>query len=142
MGATETAVQTPEEYLAGLDEPRRTEVRRVHDLIRATAPDLEPFVQSGMLAYGPYHYRYASGREGDWFVLGLASRKRSISLYVTAASDQGYLAESYRDRLPKADVGRSCVRFRGLDDLDREALVELIRAGAALGSGFRQEEGQ
>ncbi len=142
MGASDQAVQRPEEYLAGLDEPRRTEVRRVHDLIRATAPDLEPFVQSGMLAYGPFHYRYASGREGDWFVLGLASRKRYISLYVTAASDQGYLAESYRDRLPKADIGRSCVRFRRLDDLDRAALVELIRAGAAIRSGRRKEEGE
>jgi hypothetical protein len=139
VGASEAAIQTPEEYLAALEEPRRTEMTRVHDLIRATAPDLEPVVQSGILAYGPFHYRYASGREGDWFVLGLASRKRSISLYVTAASDQGYLAESFRDRLPKADIGRSCVRFRRLDDLDREAVVELIRTGAAMGSGLREE---
>ena len=124
MGASE-AIRTPEEYLSGLEEPRRTEVRKVHGLIRATAPDLEPFVQSGMLAYGHFHYRYASGREGDWFVLGLASRKRSISL---------------RDRLPKADIGRSCVRFRRLDDLDREALVDLIRTGAAMGPSPHQED--
>jgi hypothetical protein len=139
MGASE-AIPTPEEYLSGLEEPRRTEVRKVHDLIRATAPALEPFVQSGMLAYGHFHYRYASGREGDWFVLGLASRKRSISLYVTAASDQGYLAESFRDRLPKADIGRSCVRFRRLDDLDRKGLVDLIRTAAAMGPSLRQED--
>ena len=138
MTGSEATARTPEEYLASLEEPRRTEVRKVHELIRATAPDLEPVVQSGILAYGPFHYRYASGREGDWSVLGLASRKRSISLYVAAASEQGYLAESYRDRLPKADIGRSCVRFRRLDDLDRDVLVELIRAGAAMGSGLRE----
>src|SRR5262245_53082981 len=133
MGTRETSARTPEEYLESLEEPRRTEVRRVHELIRATAPELEPAIQRDFLAYGPFHYRYASGREGEWAVLGLASRKRSISLYVSATTDEGYLAESYRDRLPKADIGRSCVRFRRLDDLDRDALVELIRRGADLG---------
>lgn len=83
---------------------------------------------SGMIGYGRYHYRYASGREGDWCLLGLASHKRYISLYVTAEDGKGgYLAEAYRDRLPKADIGKSCVRFRRLDDLDQDALRELVR---------------
>ena len=40
------------------------------------------------------------------------------------------LAEGYRDRLPKADIGKSCVRFQRLDDLDQEALRELVREAA------------
>ena len=127
-----TAATTPEAYLDALDEPRRSEVRAVHELIRAAAPALEPHIQSGMLAYGRYAYRYASGRTGEWFPIGLASQKRYISLYVMAADGERYLAESFRDRLPKADIGKSCVRFRRLADLDAEALAELVREGAKL----------
>ena len=100
---------TPEEYLAALEEPRRTQITELHDLIRETAPQLEPHIQAGMLAYGRYHYRYASGREGDWFPIGVASQKGYISLFITAATEgHEALADSFRERLPKADIGRSC----------------------------------
>ncbi len=121
----------PEEYLAALEEPRRTQITELHDLIRETAPQLEPHIQAGMLAYGRYHYRYASGREGDWFPIGVASQKGYISLFTTAATEgHEALADSFRERLPKADIGRSCVRFKRLEDLDRVALMELIREAA------------
>lgn len=121
-------VRTPAEYIAALDEPRRSDVARLDSLIRATAPALKPFVLSGMLAYGPIRYRYASGREGDWFRVGLASNKRYISLYACSADGDGYVADRFRERLPKADIGKSCVRFKRLADLDEAALVELIAA--------------
>ena len=127
-----TDAQTPDEYIDRLEEPRRSDIRQVHELIRKTAPNLEPHIASGMLAYGPYHYRAKSGSEGDWFRIGLASNKRYISLYVMATdpSGGGYLAESYKDRLPKADIGRSCVRFKRPADVDQEALTQLISEGA------------
>lgn len=120
-------VATPEEYLASLEEPRRTEVARIDTLIRETAPELDPHIGAGMLAYGSYHYRYPTGREGDWFVLGLASNKRAISLYVSAGDGEHYLVERYADRLGRVDLGRSCIRFRKADDLDEAVVVELIR---------------
>lgn len=121
---------SPGDYIAALDEPRRGQVRELHELIRKTAPALEPYVLSGMLAYGTYRYRYASGREGEWCRIGLASNKASISLHVLAADESGYLAEAYRDRLPKADIGKSCVRLADLDDVDVGVLRELIRKGS------------
>lgn len=124
-------VRTPEEYFAALPEPRRGEVRRLHDLIRREAPELEPHMRSGMVGYGSYHYRYDSGREGDWFVVGLACRRAYVSLYVSASDGDRYLAETYRDRLPKADIGRGCVRIKRLDDVDLSTVAELVRAAAA-----------
>ena len=121
---------TPAEYMAQLEEPRRAEVAALDALVRKMAPKLEPFIAMGMLAYGPWHYKYASGREGDWFRIGLASNKNYISLYVCATDDQGYLAERYKEALPKASIGKSCVRFKRLGDLDPVALKRLIKEGA------------
>jgi hypothetical protein len=82
-----------------------------------------------MLAYGYYHYK-GKTTEGDWFHIGLASNKRYISLYVMATDDQGYVTDTFRSRLPRADIGKSCVRFARLSDLDQDALRDLIEAGA------------
>jgi hypothetical protein len=128
---TPTEAATPEEYIAALDEPRRTDIQTLHDLIRREAPGLEPHIASGMLAYGKFHYRYDTGREGDWFRIGLASRKAYLSLYITASDGKTYLAETYKDRLPKADIGKSCVRIKRLSDVDLDTLARLVREGAS-----------
>jgi hypothetical protein len=126
-----TAAKTPEQYIDELEEPRRGDIRRLHGLIRKIVPKLEPYMEYGMIGYGRFHYRYASGREGDTCTIGLASNKRSISLHLIATDAEGnYLAELYRDRLPKADIGKSCVRFKRLDDLDERVLREMIREAA------------
>ena len=123
----------PEEYIAGLEEPRRSEIQRLHDLIRETLPELEPNTDGGMLGYGRFHYRYASGREGDASLLALSSRKRYISLYVLCTDDGAYLAERYVDRLPKASIGKSCVRFKRLDDVDVDVVRELVAEAGRIG---------
>jgi hypothetical protein len=126
-----TDAQTPAEYIDMLEEPRKSDIRELDALIRRNAPNLEPHIASGMLAYGHYHYK-GKTTEGEWFHIGLASNKRYISLYVMAGDKEtgGYLAESFKDRLPKADIGRSCVRIKRLSDVDRKALEELIKKGA------------
>jgi uncharacterized protein YdhG (YjbR/CyaY superfamily) len=126
---------THEEYIERLAEPRRGEVRALHELIRRTVPELEPTMEFGMLGYGKYHYRYPSGRQGDWMLVAVASNKNYISLYVTAAApDGGYLAETYKDRLPKASIGKSCIRFKRLRDLDQDVLQQLLRNVAEAGA--------
>ena len=117
--------KTPAEYLAQLTEPRKSELAALDALIRKTAPKLEPFVQMGILAYGPYHYKYESGREGDGFRIGLASNASYISLYT------GSVGQNYKDALPKAKIGKGCVRFKKLSDLDQAALKRLIKDSAA-----------
>jgi hypothetical protein len=124
---------TPGEYIAGLDEPRRGEIERLHGLIRETLPELEPHVASGMLAYGRYHYHDASGREGDASQISLASRKAYISLDVACVVDGADLAEGYAERRPKANIGKSCVRFKRTDDVDLDTARELVAEAARIG---------
>jgi hypothetical protein len=123
-------VSTPPEYIAKLKEPRKSEIAALDKMIRKLAPKLAPFIHAGMLAYGPWHYKYASGREGDWFRIGLASNKNYVSLYICATDGKTYVAEKFKKALPKASIGKSCVRFKRLSDLDESALAKLIREGA------------
>ena len=126
-------VKTPAEYLAAVDDERRSDVAALDALIRKNVPKLEPVIMGGLLGYGPFQYRYASGREGDACVLSIASNASYISLYCFAADAKGYVAERYVDRLPKASIGKSCVRFKKLADLDQKVLVALIKETATMG---------
>lgn len=126
-------VKTPAEYIAAVDDERRPDVAALDALIRTHAPELEPVIMDGMLGYGPFHYRYASGREGDACKLSIASNASYISLYCFAADAEGYVAPRYVDRLPKASIGKSCVRFKRLADLDEKVVVALIEETATMG---------
>lgn len=130
----ETSAKTPEEYIAGLDGSRRGEIQKLHDFIRSVAPDLKPHIQSGMIGYGTYHYKYASGREGDWMIIALASQKNYISVYVCAPDGDQYVPEKYKDQLPKANIGKSCIRFKRTEDIDLDVLATIIRKGAGIES--------
>ena len=61
----------------------------------------------------------------------MASNASYISLYVSAGDGKGYLAERFKKALPKANIGKCCVRFKRLNDLDGAALAKLIREGVA-----------
>jgi hypothetical protein len=124
-------VATPKEYIAKLKEPRKSDVAALDKLIRKVAPKLKPFIQMGMLAYGHMKYKYPNGREMDWFRIGVASNSSYISLYVSAADGKCSVAEKFKKELPKASIGKCCVRFKRLSDLDEAALAKLIREGTA-----------
>jgi len=128
-----TSAESPAEYIDMLEEPRKSDIKELDAMIRKNAPNLAPHIMSGMLAYGHYHYK-GKTREGEWFNIGLASNKNYISLYVMAEDKQtgGHLAETYKERLPKANIGKSCVRFKRLSDVDRKTLEELITLGGKL----------
>lgn len=121
-----TTAKTPEEYISMIDEPRRSQIQELHDFIKKLLPNLKPFIISGMIGFGHYHYKGKSGREGDWMVIGLASQKNYISVYACASDGKKYVAENYISKLPKASIGRSCIRFKKTEDIDMNILKEII----------------
>jgi hypothetical protein len=125
--------KTPEEYIDKIDEPRRSDILELHKLIIKTVPKFKPFMISGMIGYGSYHYKYPSGREGDWSIVSLASQKNYISLYVSCIDKEKYLAESYKDKLPKASIGKSCIRFKKLEDVDLDVIKEILLKAEKIG---------
>jgi hypothetical protein len=116
----------PDAWLDALPDDRRAQIEALDARIRAVAPGLRRYVDHGFLSYGRYAYHYPSGRSGEWMCLALASNKQYLSLYLGPVA-----AEPYASRLPKASLGRGCVRFKRVDDLDPAVLDEIIAAAAA-----------
>lgn len=121
-----------ETYIASLPDGRREIVERIHEVVTEAVPELEVRMWKSFIGYGTYHYVYASGREGDWFPIGLTNNKSYVSLYLCAGDEQGYLAESNADRLGNVSVGKSCIRVKRLEDLDLGVVAELSRRAADL----------
>lgn len=125
-----TTAKSIDEYISMIEEPRKSDIIKLHKMIQEIAPDLKTSLYGSIIGYGNFHYKSKSGREGEWYVIGLASQKNYISLYICSTDGAQYLPEKYVDRLPKASIGKSCVRFKSLDDLDEKVLRELIQKGA------------
>lgn len=120
-----------EDYFKKVGE-RETELRELDALIQKSAPHLEPILHGGMtgkwLAYGMQPYQTRSMKEpSEWPVVALAAQKNYISLYVMAAEDGEYVAEKYADELGKVNVGKSCIRFKKSEDLDKDAIQRLLK---------------
>jgi hypothetical protein len=122
-----SGVKTPQEYINLIAEPRRSEVRKIDEFIRKTAPSLKPYMEYGIIGYGKFPYKSKSGREGTWFALGLASQKNYISIYSCAVKDGQYLAEKYKGILGKASVGKSCIRYKKIEDIPWENLARVLK---------------
>ena len=122
-----SSAQTPTEYINSIDEPRKADIKKLHNFIRKTVPNLKPHMKFGMLGYGTYHYKYSSGREGDWMIVGLANQKNYISLYACMSDGKKYIAEKHKKDLPKANIGKSCIRFRKLEDIDLAVIKQLLQ---------------
>lgn len=124
-----------EEYIGMLEPERKHAIEFLHSLIQKTAPSLKPHFAYNMLGYGTFKYKNYKKEEVDWPVIALASQKNYISLYVCCIVEGGYLAEKHKDKLGKVSVGKSCIRFKKLEDLNLDELKKIIKQ-AAVNPGF------
>jgi hypothetical protein len=78
---------------------------------------------TSIVGFGRYRYRYASGREGEWFVVGFSPRKQNLTLYIMDGFGE---YDRLLDRLGKHSTGKACLYLKRLDDADPEVLRALI----------------
>jgi hypothetical protein len=81
-----------------------------------------------IVGFGSYHYKYASGREGDWFLTGFSPRKQAITLYIMAGFEQ---YDGLLNKLGKYTTGKACLYIKKLEDIDTNTLVELVKQSVA-----------
>ncbi len=120
--------QTINEYLENLSPDRREVIDFLHDFIRKTVPALKPHFASNMLGFGSFPYKNYKGEMIEWPTVALASQKNYISLYICAVANGEYIAEKHRAQLGKVSVGKSCIRFKKLTDLNLEILKRVLIA--------------
>lgn len=121
---------TIEEYLHMLSPERRETITFLHDFIQKTAPTLTPHFAYSMLGYGSFKYLNYKKEKLDWPTISLASQKNYCSLYICALENGQYMAEKYKDILGKVSVGKSCIRFKTIQDLHLPALATVIQKAA------------
>lgn len=120
--------KTVDEYFALLEDERKKQIEVIDTLIRTTVPGLKRHFAYNMLGYGTFKYKNNKKQELDWPVIALASQKNYISLYVCCVVEGKYLAEGFKDRLGKVSVGKSCIRFKKVEDLNLDVVKDLLLA--------------
>lgn len=115
------------EYLDALPKERRQALEFLHKFIQKAAPKLKPNFSYNMLGYGSFKYKNYKKEIIDWPTVALASQKNYISMYVCALDKGVYIAEKYKKELGKVSVGRSCIRFKKIEDLNLGMLKKVIQ---------------
>ena len=78
---------------------------------------------SSLVGFGTYHYKYESGREGDFFMVGFSPRKVALTVYIMPGFERYHELMS---KLGKYKTGKSCLYIKRLSDVDTDVLKELI----------------
>lgn len=106
------------------DSLQRADSRALIKLMREVSGQEPKMWGSSIIGFGRYHYRYASGHEGDAPLLGFSPRKAAISLYVFTGSDEHL---HLLDELGKFKKGKACIYIKRLSDIDTAALSRLMK---------------
>lgn len=111
----------------------QVDLRYLDKLIREIAPDLKPKLATNMgggttLGYGMMPYQSSAMKEpGEWPLVAIAAQKNYMALYLCAVIDGKYVAEANKAKLGKASIGKSCVRFKRLEDLNLEIVGDILK---------------
>ncbi|MBI5045324.1 MAG: DUF1801 domain-containing protein [Candidatus Levybacteria bacterium] len=95
--------------------------------IKENAPSLKPNFLYNMPGYGSFKYKNYKKEIIDWPTIAVASQKNYVSLYICAVDEKGYIAEQYKEDLGKVSVGKSCIRFKKLEDINLDTLKRILK---------------
>ncbi|NUM78727.1 DUF1801 domain-containing protein [candidate division KSB1 bacterium] len=108
------------------DKQRRQECLTVLEMMKKATKTEPKMWGSSIVGFGTYHYVYASGREGDWFLTGFSPRKQNLTLYLMGGLSAH---EALLQKLGKHKTGKGCLYVNKLEDLDLPTLRKLIAEG-------------
>lgn len=114
-----------EEFIANVaDENARKDCEIISEMMRKASGSEPKMWGTAIIGFGTYHFKYASGREGDWMRIGFSPRKQSLTLYIMNGFDR---FEKLMAKLGKHKTGKSCLYIKRLSDIDIDVLKELIK---------------
>ena len=105
------------------DEQKRTDSRALAALMEEVTGEPAQMWGTAIVGFGTYHYRYASGREGDFMLVGFSPRKRALTLYIMAGFSE---YDALLAQLGKHTIGKSCLYIKRLADVDQAVLRDIV----------------
>jgi len=112
-----------DKFIRGFPEDRQKDCYKILEMMKKATKQEPKMWGTSIIGFGGYHYKYASGREGDFFITGFSPRKQNFTLYVHSGFDEyGSLLE----KLGKHTTGKSCLYIKKLADIDTKVLRELV----------------
>jgi hypothetical protein len=129
-----------EQYIDSVPEPKRTDLKTLHQLIRKVLPtcklwfldgkdDKGKIVSNPNIGYGFYTINYADGTNKQFYRIGLSANTTGISMYILGIADKEYLKQAYGKTIGKASVTGYCIKFKRLNDINVDILEDAIRYG-------------
>ncbi|HUF05261.1 MAG TPA: DUF1801 domain-containing protein [Aridibacter sp.] len=115
-----------EKFIDGVDdETKREDCRFLAKLMSEVTGEEPKMWGTSIVGFGSYHYKYESGREGDWLKTGFSPRKQNLTLYIMDGFDK---YDELMAELGKHKTGKSCLYVNRLSDIDTGVLKKLVKA--------------
>jgi hypothetical protein len=126
---TKPTSKSVEKFLKSVDnEVRQRDAFALLDLMREVTQEEPRMWGPSIVGFGTYHYKYASGREGDWMLTGFSPRKQAMTVYIMAGFSR---YDDLMAKLGKHKTGKSCLYINKLEDVHLPTLKKLIRESVA-----------
>jgi len=118
-------------------DQRRKDSLVLLDMMQQISAEKPVMWGDSIIGFGAYRYKYASGREGDWFKMGFSPRKQSLTLYLMC----GYKpVQSLLDQLGKYKLGKGCLYINKLADVHLDVLKHVLEVAVSLNSSAQTNE--
>jgi uncharacterized protein DUF1801 len=105
------------------DEKNRSDCYKIKEMMEKATRAQAKMWGTSIVGFGDYHYTYASGREGDWFITGFSPRKQNLTVYMMGGFNQ---FPDLMSQLGKYSTGKGCLYIKRLEDVDAKILQKLI----------------
>ncbi len=135
-----TILKQIKDYIASQPEPKQSELRELHKVIREMMPGSRLWFLDGKdengktvsnpnIGYGFQNLQLAKGKTREFYQIGLSANTTGISVYIMGLSDKNYLKATYAQLLGKASVTGYCIKFKSIENIDIDVLKEAIQYG-------------
>jgi hypothetical protein len=128
------------QHISSQPEPKRHDLQELHRLMLKILPEGKLWFEDGKnsegkvvsnptIGYGFQVLKYADGKTREFFQIGISTNVTGISVYIIGLKDKAYLAQTYGNKIGKANVSGYCIRFKMLKDINIDVLESAIRYG-------------
>lgn len=128
---TKPTSQRVAEYLNAIaDESRRRDCKKLSSLMKRVTGAAPKMWGTSIVGFGSFHYKYASGHEGDTCMVGFSSRKGDISVYLLSGYESPRI-KALLAQLGPHKTGKACLYLKHLDDIQLPVLEQLVALSIA-----------